>query len=99
MLVVKGHGIVAVTRFGNVSIIKSDSYENLGDGLKYFFNNSIWSKQEQEEYFTNRYLDFCDSQNPLSYPSYYKFKNPNYVRECSKVRYIILYVLFFSIKF
>jgi hypothetical protein len=40
--------------------------------------------QEQTENFLTRYIEFCDSQNPLSYPAYYKFRNPNYVKECSK---------------
>ena len=74
-----------MSRFGNVSVFDTASYENMGDGLKYSFNNTAWSIEEQEEYFLNRYIPFCDSQNPLSYPAYYKFKNPNYVKECSKV--------------
>lgn len=57
----------------------------MGDGLKYVFNNTAWSLQEQQEKFiSNRYIEFCDSQNPLSYPAYYRFRNPNYVTECSK---------------
>jgi hypothetical protein len=80
-----GHGIAAKTRFGNISIYDSYSYDNWADGLKYHFNNTVWSRWEEEEQFNNRYLDYCDSQNPLSYPAYYRFRNPNYVRECSKV--------------
>lgn len=82
----RGHGIVVKTRFGNVHVTNTVSHDNKGDGLKYMFNNTIWSKLEQDEYFTTRYLDYCDAQNPLSYPAYYKFRNPNYIRECSKVR-------------
>lgn len=81
----RGHGIVAKTRFGNVNIFNTVSEDNMGDGLKYYFNNTVWTPQEQEEYFMSRYVEYCDSQNPLSYPAYYRFKNPNYVRECSKV--------------
>jgi hypothetical protein len=80
----RGHGIAAKTRFGNITIVNTISQDNMGDGLKYYFNNTAWSIQEQEEYFYSRYLEYCDSQNPLSYPAYYKFRNPNYVRECSK---------------
>jgi hypothetical protein len=80
----RGHGISARTRFGNVSVVNTISHDNFGDGLKYYFNNTAWTLQEQEEYFVTRYLEYCDSQNPLSYPAYYRFRNPNYVRECSK---------------
>ncbi|RNA26979.1 bark beetle isoform X1 [Brachionus plicatilis] len=80
----RGHGIVVKTRFGNIKISNVISRNNFGDGLKYEFNNTIWSQQEQEEYFTNRYIKYCDSQNPLSFPAYYKYKNPNYVHECTK---------------
>lgn len=80
----KGHGVVVKTRFGNIKMTNVISRDNFGDGLKYEFNNTIWSQQEQEEYFTNRYIQYCDSQNPLSYPAYYKYKNPNYVHECTK---------------
>ncbi|CAF0869334.1 unnamed protein product [Brachionus calyciflorus] len=80
----QGHGIIVKTRFGNINMTNVFSSDNLGDGLKYTFNNTEWTQQEQEEYFTNRYIQYCDSQNPLSYPAYYKFKNPNYVRECTK---------------
>jgi hypothetical protein len=83
----RGHGIAANSRFGNVSVFSTQSYENMGDGLKYTFNNTAWSYEEQKEHgFLGRYIPFCDSQNPLSYPAYYRFKNPNYVKECSKVR-------------
>lgn len=81
----RGHGIVSVSRFGNVKLVNSSLHSNLGDGFKYAYNNSDWSVQEQKENFLIRYIEFCDSQNPLSYPAYYKFKNPNYVKECSKV--------------
>lgn len=81
----RGHGIVVKTRFGNVHVTNTVSHDNKGDGLKYVFNNTVWTKLEQDEYFTSRYLDFCDAQNPLSYPAYFKFRNPNYIRECSKV--------------
>lgn len=80
----RGHGIVVKSRFGNIKMSNVISRDNLGDGLKYEFNNTIWSQQEQEEYFTNRYIQYCDSQNPLSYPAYYRYKNPNYVYECIK---------------
>lgn len=82
----RGHGVAAKTRFGNVTIFNSISHDNMGDGVKYDFNNTAWSLHEQEEYVTTRYLEYCDSQNPLSYPAYYRFRNPNYVRECAKVR-------------
>ena len=81
----RGHGVVAVSRFGNVKLVNSKLNLNLGDGFKYTYNNSDWSVQEQRENFLIRYIEFCDSQNPLSYPAYYKFRNPNYVKECSKV--------------
>ncbi len=80
----RGHGICATTRFGNVLVVNTSSVNNGGDGLKYTFNNTEWSVQEQTENFLTRYIEFCDSQNPLSYPAYYKFRNPNYVKECSK---------------
>ena len=80
----RGHGIIAKTRFGSVRIVNTVSHDNLGDGLKFTYNNSKWSQVEEEEYFVTRYLDYCDSQNPLSFPAYYRFRNPNYVRECSK---------------
>jgi hypothetical protein len=91
----RGHGIIAKTRFGDVRIINTVSHDNVGDGLKFAYNNSKWSQLEEEEYFVSRYLDYCDSQNPLSYPAYYRFRNPNYVRECSKV-YIHPRLTFFS---
>lgn len=81
----KGHGIFAMTRFGNVTLNNVNSQHNYGDGLKYYFNNSVWTQQEQEEYFDIRYNEFCHSQSPLTFPTYYRFKNPNYVRECSKI--------------
>lgn len=87
----RGHGITAKTRFGNLTILNTNSYENEADGLKYYFNNTAWSRLEEEEQFNNRYLDYCDSQNPLSYPAYYRFRNPNYVRECSKVSVVYLF--------
>jgi len=80
----KGHGISATTRFGNVLVLNTTSKNNGGDGLKYVFNNTEWSIHEQTENFLVKYIEFCDSQNPLSYPAYYKFRNPNYVKECSK---------------
>jgi hypothetical protein len=81
----KGHGLFAKTRFGNLSLFNVNSNNNFGDGLKYYFNNSVWTKQEEEELFDIRYIEYCHSQNPLAFPTYYRFKNPNYVRECSKV--------------
>jgi len=95
----RGHGVAAKTRFGNLTIFNTHSYENGADGLKYYFNNTAWSRLEEEEQFNNRYLDYCDSQNPLSYPAYYRFRNPNYVRECSKVKkiYEIIYLSFLKI--
>jgi hypothetical protein len=81
----RGHGIAAKTRFGNVTLMNTISHDNMGDGLKFFYNTTGWSQIEEEEYFSTRYLEYCDSQNPLSYPAYYRFRNPNYVRECSKV--------------
>ena len=81
----RGHGIVAVSRFGNVRVLAAESRGNAGDGLKYLLNNTAWSPLEQREKFVAmRYIEFCDSQNPLSFPAYYRFRNPNYVRECSK---------------
>lgn len=85
----RGHGIAARTRFGNLTVLNTVSNNNMGDGLKYYFNNTAWTLWEQEEYYVNRYVEFCDSQNPLSYPAYYRFKNPNYVRECSKVKKLL----------
>jgi hypothetical protein len=82
---VEGHGLIAKTRFGNMSLYNVNSNNNFGDGLKYHFNNSVWTKQEEEELFDIRYIEYCHSQNPLTFPTYYRFKNPNYVRECSKV--------------
>jgi hypothetical protein len=83
----RGHGVNVKTRFGNVTVYNTISHDNMGDGFKYYFNNSAWSLREQEEYFVTRYAEYCDSQNPLSYPAYYRFKNPSYVTECSKVNY------------
>ena len=81
----RGHGMCVRTRFGNVTVVDSLAHANLGDGIKYTLNNTVWTLQEQLETHVNRYVEFCDSQNPLSYPAYYRFRNPNYVRECSKV--------------
>jgi hypothetical protein len=87
ILIFKGHGIYAKTRFGNLTLFNVNSNDNFGDGLKYHYNNSIWTQWEEEEYFDVRYLDFCNSQSPLTFPTYYRFRNPSYVRECSKVSY------------
>ena len=88
---IKQHSSAGITVFQygptlkNVRVLAAESRGNAGYGLKYLLNNTAWSPLEQREKFVAmRYIEFCDSQNPLSFPAYYRFRNPNYVRECSK---------------